>query len=82
MLDANENMSKNDLPLKEWIDNNTNPSNRKQFLDNHLIPNVDLTIDNFKDLYYYQSILLKVNHFLTYFHLHQAFVNCKYHYKY
>jgi len=37
MLDANENMSKKDLSLKEWIDNNTTSSNKKQFLDNHLI---------------------------------------------
>ncbi|MCT7546044.1 DUF262 domain-containing protein [Aliarcobacter cryaerophilus] len=59
MLDANENMSKNDLPLKEWIDNNTNPSNRKQFLDNHLIPDVDLTIDNFKEFIDCRKVDLK-----------------------
>ena len=49
MLDANENMSKNDLSLKDWIDKSTNSSTRKQFLDSHLIPDIDLSFENFKE---------------------------------
>lgn len=59
MLDANENMSKNDLSLKEWIDNNTNSSNRKQFLDNHLIPDVDLSVENFREFIDQRKVYLK-----------------------
>jgi uncharacterized protein with ParB-like and HNH nuclease domain len=49
MLDANENMSKNDLNLKDWVDKETKENNREQFLNLHIIPNVDLTIDNFSE---------------------------------
>lgn len=49
MLDANENMSKNDLNLKDWVDKETNENNREQFLNLHIIPNVDLTLDNFSE---------------------------------
>ena len=49
MLDANENMSKNDLSLKDWVDKSTNSSTRKQFLDSHLIPDIDLSFENFKE---------------------------------
>jgi len=47
MLDANENMSKNDTNLEEWVKTMTKKCNINMFLDNHLIPNVDLSIDNF-----------------------------------
>ncbi len=47
MLDANENMSKNDLTLNEWIDKETKNKDKKQFLETHLIPDVDLSIENF-----------------------------------
>jgi len=49
MLDANENMSKNDSDLKEWIEKETNAKNRKIFLESHLIPDIDLSIENFCD---------------------------------
>jgi len=49
MLDANENMSKNDIPLKDWIDEQTKDKDRDKFLETHLIPNVDFGLDNFKD---------------------------------
>ncbi|MAJ07218.1 MAG: hypothetical protein CL827_10230 [Crocinitomicaceae bacterium] len=49
MLDANENMSKNDLNLKDWVDKETNENNKEQFLNLHIIPNVDLTIENFSE---------------------------------
>lgn len=47
MLEANENMSKRDLSLKEWVEKETNEENKEQFLNLHLIPNVDLSLDNF-----------------------------------
>ncbi|MFS4418808.1 DUF262 domain-containing protein, partial [Maribacter sp. 2307ULW6-5] len=49
MLDANENMSKNDLNLKDWVDKETNENNKEQFLNLHIIPNVDLTLENFSE---------------------------------
>ena len=47
MLDANENMSKNDLSLKEWVEKETQNKDKKEFLEKHLIPDVDLSIENF-----------------------------------
>ena len=47
MLDANENMSKNDINLEKWIENETKTKDKKQFLDNHLIPDVDFSFSNF-----------------------------------
>jgi uncharacterized protein with ParB-like and HNH nuclease domain len=49
MLDANENMSKNDKSLKEWVDEQTKNIEKDKFLENHLIPNVDLGLDNFEE---------------------------------
>lgn len=49
MLDANENMSKNDLNLKDWVEKETNENNREQFLNLHIIPNVNLTLENFSE---------------------------------
>jgi uncharacterized protein with ParB-like and HNH nuclease domain len=49
MLDANENMSKNASDLKAWIDKETTHQDKKQFLDNHLIPDVDFSFDNFEE---------------------------------
>ena len=48
MLDANENMSKQDISLQEWVDKNCG-QNRQEFLEKHLIPNVDLSLENFDD---------------------------------
>ena len=47
MLDANENESKNAKPLAEWVDEQTSGGNRKRFLEDHLIPDVDLSLENF-----------------------------------
>ncbi|MFZ1706133.1 MAG: DUF262 domain-containing protein [Saprospiraceae bacterium] len=49
MLDANENMSKNDLNLNDWVEKETNENNIEQFLNLHIIPNVDLTLENFSE---------------------------------
>lgn len=51
MLDANENMSKNDMSLKEWVEKESNESTREQFLNLHLIPNVDLSLEGFSHYY-------------------------------
>ena len=49
LLDSNENMSKNDKDLSEWILSSTNDLNREQFLSKCLIPlNVNLDLMNFK----------------------------------
>ena len=49
MLDANENESKNAQPLEEWIAKQTNANNLDKFLENHLIPNVNFSLDNFAE---------------------------------
>lgn len=50
LLDANENMSKNDTNLKEWVDKNCG-DDKEKFLKDHLIPNVDLSLENFNEFY-------------------------------
>lgn len=47
MLDENENMSKNNMDLKDWVDKQTIGIERNQFLINHLIPDIDLDIVNY-----------------------------------
>ena len=49
MLDANENMSKNDESLSGWVDNETKSKERVSFLENHHIPDVDLKLENFDE---------------------------------
>lgn len=52
MLDANENESKGNMPLKDWVDKELqNTNNQKQFYDAHIIPNVDLSLENFDEFY-------------------------------
>jgi hypothetical protein len=47
MLDANENMAKNDKELKEWVEFETTPETHDSFLKSHLIPDVNLELENF-----------------------------------
>lgn len=47
MLDANENMSKQDIDLLPWINLQVENQDRLTFLKNHLIPDVSLRIDDF-----------------------------------
>lgn len=49
MLDANENESKNAMPLKEWVKQQTEDKgiDKKSFLQSHLIPDTELELDNF-----------------------------------
>ncbi len=50
MLDANENMSKNAMTLKDWVEKETSNSDRKRFMESHLIPqNIDLELSNFTE---------------------------------
>lgn len=49
MLDANENMSKNDMDLEDWVDAQTKNIDRNDFLGKHLIPNVGLGLNNFEE---------------------------------
>lgn len=49
MLDANENMSKNNKTLEEWVAIQTSGINKSKFLETHLIPDVDLTLQNFEE---------------------------------
>lgn len=57
MLDANENMAKQDKPLKDWVDENCG-NDRKGFLQKHLLPDIDLSLDNFDKFYEARKKLL------------------------
>lgn len=58
MLDANENMSKQDMTLEAWVDKETNENTRTQFLNSHLIPDVNLKLENFDEYYEKRKTLL------------------------
>lgn len=58
LLDANENMSKNNKSLAEWVTSSTNKSNREKFLQDHLIPNVNLDLNNFSEFFVKRKELL------------------------
>ncbi|MFV8269499.1 DUF262 domain-containing protein [Flavobacterium sp. GT2N3] len=59
MLDANENMSKNAMSLKDWIEKETKNSDLKRFMDNHIIPqNIILELSNFTQYISARKILL------------------------
>jgi uncharacterized protein with ParB-like and HNH nuclease domain len=49
MLDANENMSKQDMPLSEWISKETKNKDRDRFLEQKLIPNTNFGLDSFAE---------------------------------
>jgi len=52
MLDANENMSKQDIGLNEWIQKESINKDIQTFLSNHLLPNnIIFNIENF-DVFY------------------------------
>ena len=48
MLCANENMAKQDKPLEQWVNENCG-NDRDDFLNKHLIPDVDLSLENFDE---------------------------------
>ena len=47
MLDSNENMSKNATSLDTWISLQTKNKDLDRFIESHLIPNVDYSLENF-----------------------------------
>lgn len=47
MLDSNENMSKNAKPLHTWITEQTKSKDKDRFIESHLIPKVDYSLENF-----------------------------------
>jgi uncharacterized protein with ParB-like and HNH nuclease domain len=49
MLDANENMSKNNKDLARWVNEETKSKERISFLENHHIPDVDLELESFDE---------------------------------
>lgn len=57
MLDANANMAKQDKPLEDWINQNCG-NDRKEFLRKHLIPDINLSLDNFDKFYEERKKLL------------------------
>ncbi len=48
MLDANENMSKKDKTLKEWVEIEVKSSDKTTFYRNHLIPDVSLDLSEYE----------------------------------
>ncbi len=60
MLDANENMSKKDKSLKQWVDLEVRNKDKETFYNNHLMPDVSLDISDFEIFRYKRTeILLK-----------------------
>lgn len=49
MLDANENKSKNAKPLDKWVSEQTRNKDMQKFMEDHLIPDTDLSLSNFSD---------------------------------
>jgi uncharacterized protein with ParB-like and HNH nuclease domain len=58
LLDANQNMSKNDKSLTEWVAEETQNKDRKEFLTNHLIPDVNLELGNFDEFIIARTVIL------------------------
>lgn len=58
LLDANENMAKNDKSLEEWVEVECRNKDKSKFLKDHLIPDVDLSLDNFNEFFEARKELL------------------------
>lgn len=58
MLDANENISKQDSDLGSWVEKEVNPENREAFLQKHHIPNISLELNNFDEFVTKRTTLL------------------------
>ena len=59
MLDKNENESKGKKELRDWVDSSCVSANKAKFLEDHLIPDVDLTLGNFDEFIIERKKLLK-----------------------
>lgn len=53
LLDGNENSSKNDSSLNEWVEKRIRETNiaKEKFLEQYIIPDVDLSIENFGEFF-------------------------------
>jgi len=60
MLDANENMSKNDKSLEIWVAEETKSLDSQVFLDRHLIPQTDFSINNIEIFFNMRTNVLRV----------------------
>lgn len=58
MLDANENMSKNNEDLSSWVNKEIKLKERNSFLEAHHIPNIDLDLTNFDEFIVKRSEML------------------------
>jgi len=59
MLDANENMSKNAMSLKGWVEQETKNADLKRFMESHIIPrNLSLELSNFTQYITDRKLLL------------------------
>lgn len=58
MLDANENMSKNDMNLLDWVNKESPNGNKVQFLNARLIPDTDLSLESFNKFFEARKELL------------------------
>ena len=60
MLDKNENESKGQKSLIEWVNQSCSDSDtRERFLCSHIIPNVDLSLSNIEEFFEKRKELLK-----------------------
>ena len=60
MLDKNENESKGKMSLADWVDKVCqNPDAREAFLRVHIIPDVNLSLENFEEFIEKRHVLLK-----------------------
>ncbi|MBR6587749.1 MAG: hypothetical protein IKK82_10045 [Kiritimatiellae bacterium] len=59
LLDSRENESKQDKPLDQWVAERCADQNRRDFLDRHLIPDMDLSREHTKDFLDTRETLLK-----------------------
>lgn len=58
MLDANENMSKQDCDLDTWVTTQTVNQDRGAFLSNHLIPDSNLELIHFAEFIELRKVML------------------------
>lgn len=58
MLDANENMSKQDCDLDTWVTTQTANQDRGAFLSNHLIPDSNLELIHFAEFIELRKVML------------------------
>ncbi len=59
LLDSNQNKSKNDQSLEDWVKEKTRENyDKKEFLARHLIPDVSLKLDDFDEFIKARTVIL------------------------